>query len=284
MKKRIDIIASEEAYMNLSTFEEVEEMNKAVRKYRDRIEATVKRSDVKARLLNLLEILKRHSCVQIGVSYMCKNTIAKMLKVSYKTIQRNMAKLEELGIIKQIPTKRRSDMYQTSNAVIIVPVESAEIKEVSDKVQAENGVKCPTKKTTSFSLKQKIKRYKKRKNAPVIYNTNDSFDKADFLPHWIPNKFSSFASNFYGEAAVIKEFWLVVKQCNRVIDTSTGKRAFSKEQEIHIGIQALKEYVMKVKKGVHMKKGIFAYFNGIVNNLMNELFFDKDFMGIETYS
>ncbi len=35
---------------------------------------------------------------------------------------------------------------------------------------------------------------------------------------------------------------------------------------------------MKVKSGVKMHKGQFAYFNGIVNKLMNDLYFDADFM------
>ena len=39
----------------------------------------------------------------------------------------------------------------------------------------------------------------------------------------------------------------------------------------------MKEFAMKVKDGVKMKKGKFAYFNGIVNNLMNKYYFDPEF-------
>jgi len=52
---------------------------------------------------------------------MCKNTIADKLEVSYKTVQRLVKKLEELGIIRQVPMKRKKDMLQTANAIIIVP-------------------------------------------------------------------------------------------------------------------------------------------------------------------
>lgn len=33
---------------------------------------------------------------------------------------------------------------------------------------------------------------------------------------------------------------------------------------------------MKVKSGVKMHKGQFAYFNGIVNKLLNDLYFDAE--------
>lgn len=110
MKKRIYVIANEEAYNNLSSFIDVEELNKNVRVCRDAIRASVKRVDVQARLIKLLEILKRHSCNQIDVSYMCKNTIADKLEVSYKTVQRLMKKLEDLGMIRQVPMKRKKDI------------------------------------------------------------------------------------------------------------------------------------------------------------------------------
>lgn len=88
MKKRIDVIANEKSYNNLSTFTDIEELNKTVRVYRDTIRGGIKRVDVQSRLITLLELLKRYSCKQIGVSYMCKNTIASKLEVSYKTVQR----------------------------------------------------------------------------------------------------------------------------------------------------------------------------------------------------
>lgn len=36
---------------------------------------------------------------------------------------------------------------------------------------------------------------------------------------------------------------------------------------------------MKIKSGANMNKGKFAYFNRIVNNLMDKFYFDKEFMG-----
>ncbi|MFF2459716.1 helix-turn-helix domain-containing protein [Peribacillus simplex] len=277
MKKRIDVIANEEAYNNLSSFTDIEELNKNVRVCRDAIRASVKRVDVQARLIKLLEILKRHSCKQIGVSYMCKNTIADKLEVSYKTVQRLMKKLEDLGMIRQVPMKRKKDMMQTANAIIIQPVKD----ELSDKQPTKSPTKCPTIKTTTSFLKQKIKNNKRKAVAQFSHVDNslgNSVKQANFLANWVPDVFSNLVGSFYEKAETIQEFWKVIKQCNKVVDYSTNERAFTSKQEIEIGTKAFKEFAMKVKSGVKMHKGKFVYFNGIVNKLMNELYFDADFM------
>ncbi|MGG4264035.1 hypothetical protein [Peribacillus simplex] len=63
-----------------------------------------------------------------------------------------------------------------------------------------------------------------------------------------------------------------------MVDYSANKRSFTREQEIAIATKAFKEFAMKVKSGVNMHKGQFAYFNGIVNKLMNDFYFDAAFM------
>ncbi|MGD6894270.1 helix-turn-helix domain-containing protein [Bacillus infantis] len=271
MKKRIDVIANEESFHNLSTFKDIEELNLTVRKYKEEIQAAVKRSDVQARLTALLELLKRHSCKQIGVSYMCKRTIAQKMEIAYKTVQRLVKKLEDLGMIRQVAMKRKKDMLQTANAIVIIPAK----QEVSGKTPPKESGKCPTNKTTSLSLKQKIINTK-RKAVAHFHHVDKPVDKANFISHWVPESFAQLAGFFYSHAASIQEFWKIVKQNNRVINHTTGDRAFTTEQELEIGLRAFKEFVMKVKKGVRMVKGEYAYFNGIVNNLMDKLFFEMD--------
>lgn len=261
--KRIDVIASEESYNNLSTFTDIKELNKTVRTYRDIITTSIKRADVQTRLITLLELLKRHSCKQIGVSYMCKNTIADKLKVSYKTVQRLVKKLEDLGIIRQVAMKRKKDMLQTANAIIIVPAE-----EIVRQEHAEKSKKCPTIKTTTVSLKQKIKNIRKE----------STFATANYVAHWVPNQFAKLASYYYDDAKTIQEFWKVVRQQNRIVNHWDNLRAFNAEQELSIGLMSFKELVMKIKDGKRIKN-IFGYFNGIVDNLMSKLIFDDEFMG-----
>ncbi|EOO80165.1 hypothetical protein IIC_00011 [Bacillus cereus VD021] len=274
-KKRIDVVAQQESFQNLSSFIELEELNKTIRAYRDIIRMSIKRTDVQSKLITLLEILKRHSCKYVGVSFLCKNSIADKMEVSYKTVQRLMKKLVDLGMVKQISMKRTKDMRQTSNAIIIQPI----VEEVSDKTSAKMGKKCPTHKTKPISLKQNIKDINKRNSNENITTPEENIKEADFVAHWVPERFISLTSSFYSESKTIQELWKVVRQCNKVTNFSTGNKAFTKEQELTIGLKAIKEFVMKIKSGVKMKKGKFAYFNGIVNNLMDKFYFDCEFMG-----
>ncbi|MCC2378329.1 helix-turn-helix domain-containing protein [Bacillus wiedmannii] len=275
-RKRIDVIATKESFHNLSTFKEVEELNKTVRAYRDTIRMSIKRTDVQSKLITLLEILKRHSCKYVGVSFLCKNRISEKMEVSYKTVQRLMKKLVDLGMIKQVAMKRTKDMLQTSNAIIIQPI----VEEVSNKVDTKSPTKCPTIKTTPVSLKQNIKDINKRNSNENSNTPEENIEQADFVAHWVPQRFISLVSSFYSESKTIQELWKVVRQCNKVTNFSTGDKAFTNDQELTIGLKAIKEFVMKIKSGAKMNKGKFAYFNGIVNNLMDKFYFDKEFMEI----
>ncbi|PFK43085.1 cytosolic protein [Bacillus cereus] len=273
-KKRIDVIATKESFHNLSSFKDVEELNKTIRTYRDNIRMSIKRTDVQSKLITLLEILKRHSCKYVGVSFLCKNSIADMMEVSYKTVQRLMKKLVDLEMIKQIAMKRKKDMLQTSNAIIIQPI----AEEVSNKVDTKSPTKCPTIKTKPVSLKQNIKDINKRNSNEHSNTPEENIEQADFVSHWVPERFVSLVSSFYSESKTIQELWKVVRQCNKIVNHTTGNKAFDNDQELTIGLKAIKEFVMKIKSGVKMKKGKFAYFNGIVNNLMDKFYFDKEFM------
>ncbi|ANN34865.1 cytosolic protein [Bacillus thuringiensis serovar coreanensis] len=197
MKKRIDVIATKESFHNLSSFKDVEELNKTVRTYRDTIRMSIKRTDVQSKLIALLEILKRHSCKYAGVSFLCKNSIADMMEVSYKTVQRLMKKLVDLEMVKQVAMKRTKDMLQTSNAVIIQPI----VEEVSHKVDTKSPTKCPTIKTNTKTLKQSIKDINKRNSNESQSNVNDN----DFIDYRVPQSMrmkltTAFDSNVINES------------------------------------------------------------------------------------
>ncbi len=196
-KAPITIIASDESYQNLSLFNDIEQLNETCRHYRDIIKATVKRSDVQQRLNSLLELLKRHSCKQLGVSYMTKNTMAEKLQLSYKTIQRLVKKLQDMKIIKQLPMKRKKDMLQTSNVIIIVPFE-----DVSDKTPAKVSEKCPTIKTSSTVLKQKN-------------NTNHLNVKLSPYIRFVPQSLQHYQA-FFGKKIkdLYSRVWLASKKLN----------------------------------------------------------------------
>ncbi|WP_260288806.1 hypothetical protein [Peribacillus aracenensis] len=118
---------------------------------------------------------------------------------------------------------------QTANAIIIQPVKD----EKSCKDLVKDSKKGPAIKTNTSFLKQIIKNNKRKAVA-----------------HWVPNVFSNLVGSFYEKAETIQVFWKIIKQCNRLVDYSTNKKAFTRELEIAIGTKVFKEFAMKVKNGV----------------------------------
>ncbi len=271
-KTNIELVACEETYKSLITFEDVEEMNKVVRIYRDEIKKLDVRGDVKQNLSKLIMVIKEYSCTYFGVSFLTKRSMSKILGVSYKTIQRLMIRLRDLGMVKEYDMKRPSDMRQTSNIVTILPIVK---EEESDKEPEKTAVKCPTKKTTTPDLKTNtFKTYKQRNNNISTEDRLNNLKRAEFVAHWVNPRFTKLANSYFDKAKTIEELWRVVLQNNTTA-------AFTKEQEAHIGYIALKELVMKMKSGTRFQKSIFAYFHGVVDKLMSKFYFDKKFMDEE---
>ncbi|UYX53370.1 helix-turn-helix domain-containing protein [Bacillus thuringiensis] len=269
MKKKhaITIIAGEETYENLVSFKNIKELNDTVRTYKKQFADHLNKNQ-----LVVLNHLHNYSAKFFGVSFKSKKKIAEALHISRRTVIRACQHLESLGIIKQLEMKRKSDMRQTSNIIIILPIIVEEQLVTED--PTKNAEICHTKKTTTLSLIQYIN---KRNIEHVITAPKENIKRAEFVAHWVPERFASLASAYYSKAKTIQEFWRVVKQCNRVVNHLTGQTAFNKDQELRIGVQAMKEFAMKIKNGVRIKKGRFAYFNGIVNNLMDKYYFDPNF-------
>ncbi|MBW3491861.1 helix-turn-helix domain-containing protein [Bacillus sp. FDAARGOS_1420] len=273
-KKSIAIIAGNETYDNLATFKTVDELNNTVRAYKEKFADQLNKTQ-----LAVLNKLHNYSSKFFGVSFRTKKHIAEDLNISRRTVIRVCLHLESLGIIKQLEMKRKSDMRQTSNAIVIQPIIVEE--QVVTPEPAKNDDFCHTNKTTTKTLKQNIKHINKRNINNENSNTpEENIKEADFVAHWVPERFISLVSSFYSESRTIQELWKVVRQCNRVINHGTGDKAFTKDQELTIGLTAIKEFVMKIKCGAKMKKSKFAYFNGIVNNLMDKLYFNSEFMSI----
>lgn len=271
-KTNIELVACEETYNSLVTFKSVDELNEAVRVYRDEIKKLDIRGDMKQNLSKLIMIIKEHSCKYFGVSFLTKRSMSKILEVSYKTIQRLMIRLRDLGMVKEYDMKRPSDMRQTSNIVTIQPIVK---EEESNKEPAKTPVKCPTKKTTTQDLKTNtFKTYKQRNNNISTEDTLNNLKSAEFVAHWVNPRFTNLANSYFSKAKTIEELWRVVLQNNTTA-------AFNKEQEAHIGYIALKELVMKMKSGTRFTKSIFAYFHGVVDKLMGKFYFDKKFMDEE---
>ena len=94
--------------------------------------------------LAVLNHLHSHSSKYFGVSFK-----SKLLHISRRTVIRACQHLELLGIIKQLEMKRKSDMRQTSNIIVIQPIITKEEFVTED--PTKNAEICHTKKTTTKS-------------------------------------------------------------------------------------------------------------------------------------
>ncbi|ANS50144.1 DeoR family transcriptional regulator [Bacillus thuringiensis] len=175
MKKKpvISIIASEETYENLASFQTLKELNDTVRAYK-------KQYKLNKNQMAVLDHLHHYSAKYLGVSFKTKNNIADALHISRRTVIRVCQYLESLGIIKQLEMKRKSDRRQTSNVIVIQPIHTD--GQLVTPEPAKNAEICHTPKTTTKTLKQKSKNINKRKE-----NVAQSFQQnLDFIDYRVP--------------------------------------------------------------------------------------------------
>jgi DNA-binding Lrp family transcriptional regulator len=236
-KSAITIIACEETYKNLSTFQSIKELNKTVRQYKENFADKLKGNSLK-----VLEQLHKYSAKYTGVSFRSKGNIAETLNISRRTVIRVCQLLEQLGIIKQHEMKRSKDMQQTSNCIVILPIVTQDKPEIEEE--------CHTK-TKPFSLKQNII---KERNEPL---------NCDFVSNKVPKPFTQYVQYFYNNAQTVEELFSVVSIQTRYLFYYTT------EQRIELGLNAFKQMVRNIKLGKRVKN-IFGYYFGIVKNLLDQ--------------
>ncbi|MGX5631980.1 helix-turn-helix domain-containing protein [Bacillus thuringiensis] len=196
MKKKhaITILASIETYENLVSFQTLKELNNTVRVYKKQFADQLNKNQ-----LAVLNKLHNYSSKFLGVSFRTKKHIAEDLNISRRTAIRACQHLESLGIIKQLEMKRKSDMRQTSNIIIIQPIIVEE--QIVTPKPAKNAEICHTNKTTAKTLKQKIKDINKRKEEVPQSFQHD----LDFIDYRVPQSMrmelqTAFSSNVINES------------------------------------------------------------------------------------
>ncbi|WP_197232359.1 helix-turn-helix domain-containing protein [Priestia endophytica] len=168
-KQAIEIIASEDTFKNLSIFENIDQLNETVRAHKETFNDELNKTQIA-----VLDLLHRYSAKYKGVSFLTKNKLADLLDKSRRTIIRVCKRLEELGIIRQYAMKRSTDMQQTSNAIVIQPVENKHSIENDTQDELEM-----SHQKDNISLKQ-------IHNINTIRN-NETYEES--YPSFIPNSF-----------------------------------------------------------------------------------------------
>ena len=103
-----------ETLTKLQTFESVEQMNEAIKAYKNEYELT--EAD-----RNVLDSISRYACKYKGVCYLSKQKIAEEAGyTSRRTAIRACNRMEALGILKQYETRRvKGDRRRSSNVIVI---------------------------------------------------------------------------------------------------------------------------------------------------------------------
>ncbi|WP_420973724.1 helix-turn-helix domain-containing protein [Bacillus thuringiensis] len=194
-KQRITIIAGNDTYENLATFKTVDELNKTVRAYKEKFVDQLNKTQ-----LAVLNKLHNYSSKFFGVSFRTKKHIAEDLNISRRTVIRVCLHLESLGIIKQLEMKRKSDMRQTSNAIVIQPMIVEE--QLVTQAPIKNEEKCHTNKTTTKTLKQNIKDINIRNRNEFQSTVNDN----DFIDYRVPQSMRMKLATAFGSKVINESF------------------------------------------------------------------------------
>lgn len=121
------LLNEKETFKQLQTFTSLNDMNAALKEHK-RLVSSSKHRNIYA----VLDLISQHSCVYFGVSFLSQKSIAEKLNISYKTVQRSIDKLVDLGIVIKYACKRAGgDKRQTSNIVVIQPLKEDDQAEVS---------------------------------------------------------------------------------------------------------------------------------------------------------
>jgi DNA-binding Lrp family transcriptional regulator len=238
-------IASETVYTSLATFETIEQLNEAVRHYKDMIADMDLRQDLKRNLLTVLEYIKRHSCRYFGVSWKGKRKIATDLSLSDKTITRICKRLESLGIVKQHAMKRASDMNQTSNAIVIQPVKLCDIAQSVRQEPAK-----VSDQENNISLKQNL----------YIHNTYPN----GVVPLSPYAKFKEYVKYFVNDPKLTNRLYGVY-----MAQTHYIRDVFGDDNLLDIGLAAIKTAFQATKR--KKIRNIAGYFDGTLERMLDRL-------------
>jgi len=123
---------------------------------------------------NVLWLLAGHSCKIAGVSWLKVQTIADALEVSYKTIQRALKSLKNIGIVKRVRTLRSVSGGFGASITIICPVDLSYREEALNLDNSTIGAYKP--KSETFYLKAFTKDLKElRQQGKLDFTYLESF-------------------------------------------------------------------------------------------------------------
>ncbi|MGG3683937.1 helix-turn-helix domain-containing protein [Aeribacillus composti] len=234
------------------SFESVEEMDKNVRAFLYHFKAELSESTV-----NVLKTIWKHSLKVIGVSFAKYDYIAEIANISRRTVIRAMNQLEEMGIIKRIPTTRPNG----KRGINIIVIQKTDLSIPSEKTLNNNmspqlvtaDVTTENKKNQDHSVMRNTKRTNVHTESQQADNQPKELD-ATFVPASVSKEFVDTVKPFFNSAKHIYDLFqrvqIAYKKCkfDRPLD-----------ELIDIAVESFKTTIFAKKMG-KIKKTFEGYF------------------------
>ena len=191
---------------------------------------------------NLFTLLARYSCKYLGASYLKLDTIAGLLSVSKRTVQRGIKALVELNMIEKINCFRK---VKGGFGASIFIIKEYEIKEecplemsTRTEVETSSGSKLMDRlnKTNTSLSNLKISKYLVTKSTQIDREHNINY--MDIVPSHIPTKLGEFAIKFFNSADITRLYYSM----NKALEPYHGRVDYDSERLadfMHKGIRAL---------------------------------------------
>lgn len=237
------------------SFESIEEMDKNVRAF-----LYHNKSKLSESCLNVLKTIWKHSLKVIGVSFAKYDYIAEIANISRRTVIRAMNQLEEMGIIKRIPTTRPNG----KRGINIIVIQKTDLSIPSEKTLNNNmspqlvtaDVTTENKKNQDHSVMRNTKRtnVKLDNQQETIESINNKELDATFVPATVPKSFVDTVKPFFNSARQIYDLFKRVQ-----IAYNKCKLDRPLYDLIDIAIDSFKQTVF-AKKLNRIKKTFEGYF------------------------
>lgn len=227
------------------SFESVSEMDNFISEALEVLEL----ADLDRRLLRLLA---GHSCKFVGVSFLKVQTMADTLEVSYKTAQRSLKRLKELGLIQRIRQLRAVSGGFGSSLTIIRPIDLTQRKE-AEKPAPERSEKVSQKRETFFlkAFQKDLKDIRQPKEVELDYSYLEEFVPQEFIHTVKPFVTPEEAFTLWGKVQVVSK--RVAPAVVEILDPA---------------IRAFKASVLAYKAR-RVKKSFGAYFWGTLQGVFS---------------
>lgn len=258
------LIGNIEQFKHLSQFTTLKDFNNHIEMWL----AEYKSHFTKSELIALKRLI-RFSAKVYGVSTASINTILKATEkdgvgISESTFHRMKRKAIKIGILTVHYTTRKNGS-QSSNVWVFnrftndTPIDSVQ-EQKSQSNQAKNDDVNEIANDTPNKTGNHIK---------TINLNNKRYDgsEAEFTSSRVPKQFVNLVKCFYNKADTIEELWKVVK-------CATSKLNYTVAEVTSIATDCFRRLIRLVKKG-RIKKSIYACFWGIVNNKLDEMYFEE---------